>query len=64
MLTVDYTFYAGMFRGSLSEEAFDRLKIPAGAWLDQATFGRVNGPLPTPTPLAAPREPADGASAG
>lgn len=43
MLTVDYKYYSETFHGQMAEEDFKRLSRRASAWLDQVTFGRLQG---------------------
>lgn len=45
MLTVDYHFYVGVFRGQMAEADFNRLAVYASAYLDELTMGRTAGEL-------------------
>lgn len=49
MLTVDYNFYIGVFRGRMSEADFERLAVYASAYLDELTMGRTDRELPAET---------------
>lgn len=41
MLTVDYGFYAGTYKGTRTEAEFDRLAVFASAYIEEITLGRV-----------------------
>lgn len=49
MLTVDYNFYLGVYRGKMPMEDFWRLSVYASAYLDDLTMGRTAGELPAET---------------
>lgn len=40
-MTVEYTYYIGIFRGTLTESDFNRLSVKASAYMDRVTFGRL-----------------------
>ena len=44
-MTVDYSFYAGVFHGTLTEKDFTRCAVFASAYLDTVTDGRCSGVL-------------------
>ena len=48
-MTVDYSFYAGSFHGTLSESEFARCAVFAAAYLDELTGGKCSGSLPEQT---------------
>jgi len=41
LITVDYAFYTGTYKGTLSEADFNRLAIKASAYLDRVTHDRL-----------------------
>lgn len=41
MLTVDYAFYIGTYKGTRTKEEFDRLSFFASAYIGDITLGRV-----------------------
>lgn len=49
MITVDYTFYTGTYKGALSEADFNRQAVKASAYLDRVTFNRLAGVTDTAT---------------
>ena len=44
-MTVDYSFYTGVFHGTMSEAEFARCAVFASAYLDTVTMGRCSGTL-------------------
>lgn len=48
----DYEFYQGEYRGELSENEFERLIVPATAYVDMITFGRASEVQSTAAKLA------------
>lgn len=42
----DYSFYVTEYHGALSEAEFSRQAVPALAYLDMLTLGRINRPSP------------------
>ena len=49
MITVDYSFYTGTFKGKTTQADFDRLAVKASAYLDRVTFDRLTNDLPAAT---------------
>lgn len=45
MLTADYKFYTETYHGKMEQTEFDRLAVPASAYLDELTMGRTSGTL-------------------
>ena len=41
MTYADYTYYAGIYMGSVSEEDFPRLAVRASSFLDYYTMGKA-----------------------
>ena len=48
-MTVDYSFYAGVFHGTLPEKDFSRCAVFASAYLDELTGGKCSGSMPEQT---------------
>lgn len=42
MIYADYTYYKDVYKGTLSEEDFNRLSRQASAYIDNITFGRAS----------------------
>ncbi len=41
MITVDYSFYTGTYKGTMPEADFNRFAIKASAYLDRVTYNRL-----------------------
>lgn len=43
MLYADFKYYSNDYRGTMKQADFDRLAVQASAYLDEQTFGRIEG---------------------
>ena len=41
MITVNYSYYTGTYKGTMPEADFNRLLVKASVYLDRVTFGRL-----------------------
>ena len=51
MRTVEYSFYAGEYQGTLTAEQFSHQLMPAAAYVDDLTMGRADSDELTPGEL-------------